>query len=214
MLQTYRILPDPFPVHLNYINNSANFGYKLPLEKKCVAFKERIMKQLLIFLISVCFFIPAIGQTERLIIPWPETWKIGSQEKNHTMSMVELIPNNEKIDQWTIIGTTTVFTGKQDAPIDATMNLTFNEAKKAAVNPTLTFIDKKEDSKNPWILFKIESASYKNNNNPESQLFYIVEGDEALYSNFVAIKESTLSKEFVDHWKGLFKSSKFVKLSQ
>ncbi len=172
------------------------------------------MKQVLIFLFAVCFFIPAIGQTERLIIPWPETWKIGSQEKTHTMSLVELIPNNEKIDQWTIIGTTTILTGKQDAPIETTMNLTFNEAKKTAVNPTLTFIDKKEDGKNPWILFKIESASYKNNNTPESQLFYIVEGDEALYSNFVAVKESALSKEFVDHWKAIFKSSKFVKPSK
>jgi hypothetical protein len=172
------------------------------------------MKQLLIFLFSIGLFIQAIAQNERLIIPWPETWKIGSQEKNHTMSMVELIPNNEKIDQWTIIGTTTILTGKQDIPIESMMNITFNEAKKTAVNPTLTFIDKKEDGKNPWILFKIESASYKKNNNPESQLFYIIAGDEALYSNFVAIKESTLSKEFVDHWKGLFKSSKFIKLSR
>ena len=75
-----------------------------------MAFKETIMKQVLIFLFSICFFIPAIAQNERLIIPWPETWKIGSQEKTHTMSMVELIPNNEKIDQWTIIGTTTILT--------------------------------------------------------------------------------------------------------
>jgi hypothetical protein len=178
------------------------------------AFKERIMKQLLILLFPICFFIPAIGQTERLIIPWPESWKIGSQEKNHSMSMVELIPTNENIDHWTIIGTTTIFTGKQGVPIEAMMNITFNEAKKTASNPMLTLIDKKEDGKNPWILFKIEAASYKNNVNPESQLFYITEGDEAVYSNFVAIKESTLSKEFVDHWKGIFKSSKFVKLSQ
>ena len=170
------------------------------------------MKQVLIFLFPICFFEPAIAQTERLVIPWPETWKISSQQKNHTMTLVELIPNNEKIDKWSIIGTTTIFTGEQDAPIESTMNITFDQAKKNAINPILTLIDKKEDGKNPWILFKIEAGGFKNDNTPESQLYYVIEGENALYSNFVAIKESTLSKEFVDHWKGLFKSSKFVKL--
>ncbi len=148
------------------------------------AFKERIMKQLLIFLFSIVFFIPAIAQNEKLVIPWPETWKIGSQEKTHTMSMVELIPNNEKIDQWTIIRTTIILNGKHDAPIEATMNSTFNQAKKNAINPTLTLIDKKADGKNPWILFKIEAAVHQNNNSPESQLFYVVEGETALLLQF------------------------------
>ena len=70
------------------------------LYKRNVGIKETVMKQVLIFLFTICFFIPAIAQNEKLVIPWPETWKIGSQEKNRTMSMVELIPNNEKIDQW------------------------------------------------------------------------------------------------------------------
>jgi len=181
------------------------------LENKCGASKERIMKQVLIFLFSICFFIPAIAQTERLIIPWPETWKIGSQQKTRTMSMVELIPNNEKIDNWTIIGTTTILNDKGNTPIELTMNITFNEAKKNAISPTLTLIAKKEDGKNPWILFKIEAGGYKNDNSPESQIYYIVEGETALYSNFVAIKEASLSKEFTDHWTGIFKSSKFIK---
>ena len=184
------------------------------LYKRNVGFKESFMKQLLIFLFTICFFIQAIAQNEKLVIPWPETWKIGSQEKTHTMSMVELIPNNEKIDQWTIIGTTTIFNGKQDVPIEAAMNSTFNQAKKNAINPTLTLIDKKADGKNPWILFKIEAAGYQNNNSPESQLFYVVEGENALYSNFVAIKQATLSKEFTAHWTGIFKSSKLIEVSK
>lgn len=184
------------------------------LYKRNMGLKETAMKQVLIFFFTIGFFIPAIAQNEKLVIPWPETWKIGSQEKNRTMSMVELIPNNEKIDQWTIIGTTTIMIGKQDAPIEATMNATFNQAKKNAINPTLTLIDKKANGKNPWILFKIEAAIHQNNSSPESQLFYIVEGETALYSNFVAIKQATLSKEFTDHWTGIFKSSKLIQVSK
>jgi|SRR5580693_8300932 len=177
------------------------------------AFKERIMKHLLLFLIPVCFSIPVIAQNERFIIPWPETWKIGSQEKTPTMSMVELIPNNEKIDKWTIIGTTTILKDKENTPIELAMNITFNEEKKNAINPTLTFIDKKEDGKNPWILFKIEAGGFKNDKTPESQLYYVIESETALYSNFVAIKEASLSKEFTNHWTGIFKSGQFIKQS-
>ncbi len=90
------------------------------------------------------------------------------------MSTSELIPADEKIDNWTIIGTTTIFKDKENTPIESVMNITFNQAKKNAINPTLTFIDKKEDGKNSWILFKIESGEYKNSKTPESQLFYII----------------------------------------
>jgi len=46
--------------------------------------------------------------------------------------------------------------------------------------------------------------------NPESQLYYIVQGNCSLYSNFVAIKEKSLTNEFVGKWKRVFKSSEFV----
>ena len=131
--------------------------------------------------------------------------------------MVELVPNNESVDKWTIIGTTQTYTslkGLKNLPIESVMNTTFNEAKKTAINPTLTFIEKKEDGKNPWILFKIESPSFKNDTNPESQLYYVIAGDDALYSNFVAIKSATLSKEFTDHWTGIFKTSLLIQVSK
>lgn len=174
------------------------------------------MKQLFILLITIGFTTTAVAQNSRLIVPWPETWKIGSEQKNHTMKMVELIPNNETIDKWTIIGTTqtyTTFKGLGNSSIESVMNTTFNEAKKNAINPTLTLIDKKEDGKNPWILFKIEAAGFKNDNTPESQLYYVVVGDNTLYSNFVAIKVATLSKEFLTHWTNIFKLSQFVNVS-
>jgi hypothetical protein len=172
------------------------------------------MRKSLILLFIVCFSVSAIAQTERLVVPWPENWKIGSEENTRTMSMSELIPNNEKIDNWTIIGTTTVSKDKENTPIESVMNVTFNQAKKNAINPTLTLIDKKEDGKNPWILFKIEAAEYKDSKTAESQLYYIIEGETALYSNFVAIKEASLSREFTDRWTRVFKLSRFVKQSK
>jgi hypothetical protein len=169
------------------------------------------MKQLLILLFFMGFAVSGIAQTERLVIPWPENWKIGTEQKNHTVNTVELISSTEKMDSWTILGSMESNKGTGNSAMETSMNATFNEVKKNAINPILTFIDKKEVAKNPWILFKIEAAENKNNNIPESRLYYIVQGDDALYSNFVAIKEATLSKEFTKHWTGIFKLSRLVK---
>ena len=71
-------------------------------------------------------------------------------------------------------------------------------------------IEKDDKAKNPWILFKIEAPNFTNDKNPESQLYYIIQGEQSLYSNFVAIKEKKLSSEFIDKWTKVFKSSEFV----
>lgn len=125
--------------------------------------------------------------------------------------MTEYVPKKETVESWSIIGTTLIFKGRADVPIEAAMNIMFNEAKKKAINPKLTVIDKKVDGDNPWILFKIESEGFTNDKTPESQLFYIIEGEIDLYSNFVAIKKSSLPAEFVDHWTAIFKASQFKK---
>ncbi len=168
------------------------------------------MKLLLIVLFIGCFTVSSVAQTERLVIPWPENWKIGAEQKNYTGNTVELISSTEKMDSWTILGTMKSIKGTENSTIESSMNATFNEVKKNAINPILTLIDKKEDAKNPWILFKIEAAENKNNNTPESRLYYVVRGNDALYSNYVAIKEATLSKEFTNHWAAIFKLSKIV----
>lgn len=125
--------------------------------------------------------------------------------------MTEYLPKKESIDSWTILGTTMIYKGKAGVPIEAPMNIMFNGAKKNAINPTLTVIDKKVDGDNPWILFKIEAEGFTNDKTPESQLYYIIEGENDLYSNFVAIKKSSLPAEFVDQWTAIFKASQFKK---
>ena len=155
----------------------------------------------------------AIGQSqENLKIVWPEEykWKIGSNQENDNQHMTEMIPRNESIDKWTIIGTMIAFKGAKNVPMDAAMNLMFDQAKKNAISPTLTLVEKNDTAKNAWIIFKIEAPGFKNDKTPESQLFYIIQGNSSLYSNFVAIKEKTLSKEFVDKWTAVFKKSELV----
>jgi hypothetical protein len=164
---------------------------------------------MLILLTSGAF---AQEKIENLKIVWPEEykWKVGSNQEDGAMHMLELIPGNEKIDKWTIMGTMMSIKGAKNVPMDKVMAAMFEQAKKNAPKATVTLIEKNEDVKNHWIIFKIEAPRFNNDKNPESQLYYVVQGESSLYSNFVAVKEKTLSDDFVTKWKLIFKASELV----
>jgi hypothetical protein len=170
-----------------------------------------LMKYLLFALVFLVLSIPAWSQSDNLKIPWPTDWKIATNQKTRTQVMMEYIPKTEDIDHWSTIGTTNIFIGKAGVPIETTMNITFSGAQKTAINPVLTLIDKNAEGDHPWILFKIEAKGFKSDPHPESQLYYVVEGENDLFSNFVALKKSSLPKDFVDNWTAIFKSSQFTK---
>lgn len=156
----------------------------------------------------------AFGQEkiENLKIVWPEEykWKIGSNQEDGSIHMLELIPGNEKVDKWTIMGTMMSIKGAKNVPMDKVMTTMFEQAKQNAPKATVTLIEKNENVKNHWTIFKIEAPRFNNDKNPESQLYYVIQGESSLYSNFVAVKEKTLSDEFVEKWKLIFKSSELV----
>ena len=171
------------------------------------------MKSIFVVLLVALTGHTSLAQSqENLKIIWPEEykWKIGSNQENENIHMLELIPGDEKIDKWTIMGTMMSIKGAKNVAMDKAMNLMFDQAKQNAPKATLTLIEKDEAAKNPWVIFKIESPRFNNDKNPESQLYYIVQGESSLYSNFVAIKEKQLQEEFVNKWVRVFKSSELV----
>lgn len=173
-------------------------------------------KSLLITCFIILSFVSLKAQQkgENLKIVWPEEykWKVGSNQENEQMHLMELVPGNETVKKWSIMGTMLSIKGATNVPMDAAMNMMFDQAKQAAPKAKLTFIEKDEKSEHPWILFKIEAPSFKNDKTPESQLYYVTQGSSSLYSNFVALKEATLSQDFVDKWIKIFKNSEFVSL--
>jgi hypothetical protein len=64
------------------------------------------------------------------------------------------------------------------------------------------------NGKNPWVLFKIESPQFNNDKTPESQLYYLIQGETSVYPNFVAIKSKNISDDFFKKWASIFKNSK------
>jgi len=149
---------------------------------------------------------------ESLMLDWPENenWKIGSSQENEKMAMLELIHSDETLEKWTEFGSMMSIKGATNIPMDKAMNMMFDQTKINAPKAKLTFIEKDESAEYPWIIFTIESPNFKNDKTPESQLWYIVQGKTALYTNFRAVKQSSIPADEKDDWIKFFKTGKIV----
>lgn len=149
---------------------------------------------------------------ESLMLDWPESenWKVGDDQENEQQHVIDLIRSNETIDKWTELGNMTSIKGVTGVPMDKAMNLMFDQSKQNAPKAKLTFIEKDESTEYPWIIFTIEAPGFKNDKTPESQLWYIVQGKQALYTNFRAVKKTTIPPDLKDKWTIFFKTGKIV----
>lgn len=149
---------------------------------------------------------------ESLMLHWPESenWKVGHSQENGNIALIELIHSNETIEKWTEMGNMMSIKGAKNIQMDQAMNMMFEQTKKSAPKAKLTFIEKDDKAEHPWVLFTIESPSFKNDKTPESQLWYVVQGKTALYTNFIAVKKSSIPQDFRDKWVAFFKTGKIV----
>ena len=171
---------------------------------------KKLVFSLALILISKLVFSQA--RTESLKINWPDEYKfkIGSDQDRKDVHLIELIPANQSIDDWKLIGSTLIYKGVTPMPIDTVPNVMFKEAQRTAFNGKLTIIEKQNQIKTPWIIFKIESSGFSTNPISESQLYYVIQGENSLYINFVAIKEKALPDDFTNRWDRVFKTSELV----
>lgn len=149
---------------------------------------------------------------ESLMLDWPENenWKVGSNQENEQMAMLELIHSNETIENWTEIGTMMSIKGAKNISMDKAMNLMFDQSKQNSPKAKLTFIEKDETVEYPWIIFTIESPNFKNDKTPESQLWYVVQGKTSLYTNFRAVKQATIPADLKEKWIKFFKTGRII----
>lgn len=169
------------------------------------------MKTLLSIAIALLFFQLTYSQ-ENLKIEWIKKyeWKVLTNQENESMHMVELIPGTEEAENWTLLAQIMSIKGAKGIPMDEAQNLMFEQTKATAPNAKLTFIEKDETDEYPWILFKIESPNFVDDPKPESQLWYIRQGETALFVSFIAQKKKKLKDGFVKEWSKVFKESEIV----
>jgi tetratricopeptide (TPR) repeat protein len=149
---------------------------------------------------------------ENIILSWikQENWKIGSDQNNAKLRIIDFIHSNETLENWTELGNMTSIENKKDATLDKVMNLAFEQIKQQAPKAKLTFIDKDENAEYPWIIFTIECPIFINSKIPESQLWYVVTDKQRVYTNFRAVKKAEISTEEKEKWVNFFKTIKLA----
>lgn len=126
------------------------------------------------------------------------------------MIVADYIYKNESLENWSELGNMTTMKGVKNVGMDQIMNLMLEQSKQNSPKAKLQFIEKDETSEYPWIIFTIESPSFKNDKRPESQLWFIVQGKQALYTNFRAVKKAKISEEDKAKWIAFFKTGQVV----
>lgn len=149
---------------------------------------------------------------ENLMMKWPdeENWKIADSYDKSDVSMLTLIHSTETLENWTEIGTMIAIRKVRGMQVDSAMHLVYRKALLNSKDAKLTFIQKDEHAKYPWIIFTIESSSFTNDPKPESQIWYVVQGDDALYTNFFALRNATFPEDQKKKWVEIFKMSEIV----
>ena len=173
------------------------------------------MKHLLALLLLLICSTFANAQ-ESLKIVWLEKyeWKLLSNQENDKLHVVELIPGKERADNWTLLGQMMSIKGALNISMDQAKDLMVEQTKVKAPDAVLTVLEKDEADDYPWILFKLENPTPPAGQHPESQLWYIRQGQTALYLNFIAVKKKKLKNKFVAEWSAVFKASEVVDLSE
>jgi len=167
-------------------------------------------------IILIFFFLLLVNNgfsQEKIEIKWIEKyqWKELSNQENENIHLIEVIPEDENEENWTILGQIMAVKNLK-IPLEDVKNMLFDEIKKSSADAKLISIEKKDNIKYPWILFKIENQRDKNNY--ESQLWYLRQGETFLFVNFIAIKEQELKQDFVEEWSTIFKLSEIVKIKE
>lgn len=172
------------------------------------------MKNALLIALSFFSFDTICAQvtSERLEINWPvkDRWKLLADNKDSMSHILEYAPQEATLTKWDTIIYVQTIKNIVAPSLDLVLSSYSKAALKESSKAIFTVIDKDESTKNFWVIYKVETADFPNDPVPESQLWYIVQGNETLFVNFIAVKEKTISDAFVAYWSKVFKTSKLI----
>jgi hypothetical protein len=164
------------------------------------------MKNLFLFFVLLYFSGYAQKKIENIKIDWPAEykWQIINQSKNKSRQSVTLIPGYETVKNASIIGTMVAIKGVNYSDLDG---LITHYKTSIDTGSKLTLLERNDTNQPHWIIFKVETPVTPKYPEPESDLYYVVQGEYALYENYVAIKKENISQDFIKRWSEIFKKA-------
>lgn len=146
--------------------------------------------------------------SDSITIKFPAKYnlELKNNQKNDSQILKEWIPKKETFENYSIIATQLVIKNGVDIPFDLFKDKMIDDMKNKTINFKYTELQRADNS----LIFKCEADSYKDNNEKESQIYFLTKGKKNFIINIVALKQSSLSKEFTDEWLKVFNDSRSV----
>lgn len=166
----------------------------------------------LVFLCVVLFSGIFFGQKKEVLkIDWPKEyeWKVVHNYESDKTDFIILIPKNENENNWTICCSSMIFRNTPLSNVDFIIKHYENNFSKQIPSAKFTLLEKSNEEKNFWFISKIENPSPSLEAESDSVLLYIIQKENTLYQVMIAVKEKTLSKEFIKKWSKVFRSGEF-----
>jgi hypothetical protein len=158
------------------------------------------------FVCSASISVLSQGKTEFIHIGWPEEyhWKVIQKNEDDEKLTSFIIPGKETPTTASILGSLTAYKG---AKYSGLADIISNYRSRIDTGSMLTVVEKDSTGPNPWVIFKVETPANSKYPEPESDLYYVVQGKFALYENYVAVKKPSLGPDFVKEWVAVFKTA-------
>ena len=171
------------------------------------------MKKAVFVFVLLCFQMFFGQEKEVLKIDWPEEyeWKVVHNYESDKTDFIIFIPKNENENNWTIRCSSMVFRNTPLSNVDFIIKHYENNFSKQIPSAKFTLLEKSNEEKNFWFISKIEnpSPSLEAESDSDSVLLYIIQKENTLYQVMIAVKEKSLSEEFVKKWSKVFRSGEF-----
>lgn len=137
---------------------------------------------------------------------WPEMedWTVVHRNDGKHQKRIQLVPKNESFPEWDHLGSLSALKNIRGIPMDTARYLLKRQAKgkcKEASTRTL----EKNDGKNAYIFFILTCSDHINTQEPETQLWYVEQGERHLYAYFVALRQKGFSEEQKRKWQTFFR---------
>ena len=169
------------------------------------------MKKTVFVFVLLCFQMLFGQKKEVLKIDWPKEyeWKVVHNYESDKTDFIILIPKNENENNWTIRCSSMIFRNTPLSNVDFIIKHYENNFSKQIPSAKFTLLEKSNEEKNFWFISKIENPSPSLEAESDSVLLYIIQKENTLYQVMIAVKEKTLSKEFIKKWSKVFRSGEF-----
>ena len=137
--------------------------------------------------------------------PDPKGWKVIRRNETERQKRIELVPKGEGAKDWKHLGNLTALKFVQGIPMDTARYLLTKQTDGRCKDVQSRTLEKRDQGQESYIFFVLNCKSHINTQQPETQLWYVEQGQRHLYAYFVAVRKKRMSREEREKWMEFFR---------